>query len=102
MVPRRSSWPSDARSGPQNVVDRSIEKLKQTDVYVGIFAKQYGEVTAREYRAACELGKPRFVYVRDKGAERDAELQRFLRFRMRRSRAWRWRGSRPMLHDSSH
>ena len=75
------AWVYEKRSGarPGDVVETSLREVEAADVYVGLFWLKYGAVTAQEYLHARSLGKPCFVYVRDRGVEREQELEDFLR-----------------------
>lgn len=68
----------DAGSRPDSVEETSLAEVEAADVYVGIFAEKYGAVTVQEFEHARALGKPCFVYVRDRHAAREPELSAFL------------------------
>lgn len=74
------AWVYEANAGarPAGVVETSLREVEAADIYVGLFWQSYGEVTVQEYRHARALGKPAFVYVRDRDCTRDTELQDFL------------------------
>lgn len=72
-------YETEAGARPEGIVEASLNEVDACDVYVGLFAKQYGRVTAEEYRHARKQGKPCFIYIRDKGSEREEELESFLR-----------------------
>src|SRR4051812_35550223 len=42
----------DGGARPENVVKASLAEVERTDLFVGIFWQQFGEVTAEEYRLA--------------------------------------------------
>lgn len=69
---------SDSRAQPENVVTTSLEELERCDLYVGLFERKFGEVTAKEFLHARKKAKPCFIYIRDKDAEREPELEAFL------------------------
>ena len=71
-------YESDAGARPGGVEQTCIEELAQVDVVVVLFHQRYGPVTITEFRKARELGKPLFVYIRDKDASRDKALVDFL------------------------
>jgi hypothetical protein len=63
------SWPA----GPQPPIDAVREKVSECDVYIGILAWRYGSRTPDnisyieyEYDLACNLNKPRLLFLRDK------------------------------------
>jgi len=72
-------YEADAGARPEGVRDTSFEKVKQADIYLGLFWKDYGHVTIEEYLRARNLGKPCFIYVRDRNIQRDPALEDFLR-----------------------
>jgi NACHT-associated inactive restriction endonuclease/uncharacterized protein DUF4062/WD40 domain-containing protein/pentapeptide repeat protein/NACHT domain-containing protein len=69
----------DDGARPENVVETSLKEVERADVYVGVFWQRYGEVTVEEYRLARRLGKPCFVYVRDRELVREPALEAFLK-----------------------
>ena len=68
-----------AGARPGSVVATSLEEVDRSEVYVGVFWKRYGPVTIDEYRRARNQDKPCFVYVRDRLAPRDPDLEKFLK-----------------------
>lgn len=74
------AWVYEAHAGarPESVVETSLHEVETTDIYVGLFCEKYGEVTVQEYRHARTLGKPCFVYIRDKDLQREKVLEDFL------------------------
>lgn len=74
------AWVYEAHAGarPADVVDTSLREVEAADIYVGLFWQRYGDVTVQEYRHARALGKPCFVYIRDKDIEREKALEGFL------------------------
>jgi predicted NACHT family NTPase len=75
------AWVYEARAGarPDDVVLASLSEVEAADIYVGLFWREYGDVTAKEYRHARALHKPCFVYIRDKDLARDGSLEEFFR-----------------------
>jgi predicted NACHT family NTPase len=71
-------YEESAGASPETVVTTSLREVEAADLYVGLFWRKYGEVTVEEYRHARKSGKPCFVYIRDRGIDRDPELQAFL------------------------
>src|SRR5881275_524192 len=72
-------YEADAGARPDGVVETSLRGVDEADVYVGLFWEKHGDVTAQEYRYARQLGKPCFVYIRDKDLPRDRPLEDFLK-----------------------
>ncbi len=75
-----SAWvfENDAGAQPESVVDTSLQKVDEADVYVGLFWKDFGPVTIDEFRRARDGRKPCFVYLRDRNFLRDPRLEEFL------------------------
>ncbi len=75
------AWVYEANAGakPESIVETSLREVEAADIYVGLFWKQYGEVTAQEYLHARTLGKPCFVYIRDQNAKREDNLDSLLK-----------------------
>ena len=75
------AWVYEAHAGarPEAIVEASLQEVEAADIYVGLFWQKYGDVTVREFRHARSLGRPCFVYIRDRDAERDEVLEDFLR-----------------------
>lgn len=76
-----NGWLYETQAGarPETVVATSLREVEESDLYIGLFEAQYGQVTIDEFRRARELGKPCFVYIRDKDRQRDEQLEAFLR-----------------------
>jgi len=72
-------YEKDVGASPLGVEDTSLFEVEQSDVYVGLFWKEYGEITIKEYRQARDLRKPCFVYIRDKDVARQPLLDNFLK-----------------------
>ncbi len=74
------AWVYEDAAGakPGNIVETSLQQVEAADIYIGLFWEKYGQITVDEYRYARSLGKPCFVYVRDKNLEREPELSKFL------------------------
>lgn len=74
------AWVYEAHAGarPEGVVGTSLREVAVADIYVGLFGEKYGEVTVQEYRHARALRKPCFIYIRDKGMQREKALESFL------------------------
>ena len=75
------AWVYEAHAGarPEGVVETSLDGVEAADIYLGLFWQKYGEVTVQEYRHARALGRPCFVYIRDKDLQREKALEDFLR-----------------------
>lgn len=73
-------WVYETAAGarPSNIEQTCLGEVANADVIVVLFHQNYGGVTISEFRQARELGKPLFVYIRDKEAQRDQQLKEFL------------------------
>lgn len=63
---------------PDTIAHASLSEVQESDVYVGLFWRQYGHITTLEYHHARKLKKPCFLYIRGKNTQRDQELEDFL------------------------
>jgi predicted NACHT family NTPase len=74
------AWIYEAHAGarPGTVEETSLIEVEASDIYVGLFWEKYGEVTVKEYERARDLGRPCFVYIRDRNAQREPALEEFL------------------------
>jgi predicted NACHT family NTPase len=74
------AWVYEEQAGarPETAEETSLNNVEDTDIYIGLFGVRYGAVTVQEYRRARELNKPCFIYIRDKGVQREKELEDFL------------------------
>lgn len=72
-------YENDAGAQPETVVETSLRELRDADVCAAIFWKRYPKVTTQEFKEARTLGKPCLVYVREKDASREPELDTFLK-----------------------
>jgi uncharacterized protein YjbI with pentapeptide repeats len=72
-------YEKEAGASPESVEHTSLLEVESSDIYVGLFWKEYGEVTINEYRHARDLHKPCLAYIRDKDIERDPLLEEFFR-----------------------
>src|SRR5580704_16336377 len=60
-------------AGPQAPVEKSLEEVANSDLFVGIYAHRYGfvptdhqvSITELEYKEALRLGKPVFAFLID-------------------------------------
>jgi len=59
------------------VLDASLKAVRDCDVYVGIFGREYSELTIREYQEAVRFRKPCLTYVK-KLRKRDEKLANFI------------------------
>jgi hypothetical protein len=71
-------YETGAGARPESTLETSLKEVEAADIYVGLFWKELGEITAREYLRAVSLRKPIFVYIRDKERVRSPELEAFL------------------------
>ena len=69
----------DAGARPDSVTDTSLKTVDKADIYLGLFDRDYGEVTIQEFHRARELGKPCFIYIRGQNTQREQRLAEFLR-----------------------
>jgi hypothetical protein len=72
-------YESDVRLGQEDIVKTCLRELELCDIYVGVFWREFGQVTVDEFRYALALGKIRLVYVLDEHLTRDPQLEAFLR-----------------------
>jgi predicted NACHT family NTPase/WD40 repeat protein len=74
------AWVYEAHAGarPDSVLGTSLREVDATDIYLGLFWRKYGEIAVEEYLHARALGKPCFVYIRDKDIQREEALEDFL------------------------
>lgn len=75
------AWVYESQAGarPESVEETSLKEVEASDIYVGLFWEKCGPVTIQEYQRARELGKPCFIYIRDKDISREQALEDFLR-----------------------
>lgn len=69
---------ADIGARPDTVAHTSLSEVQKSDVYVGLFGREYGDITILEYYHARKLGKPCFIYIRDTNLQRDQALEDFL------------------------
>ena len=70
---------TDAHASTNSIRHVYLEALDSSDLYIGVFWKEYGEWTIDEFRRATELGIPRHIYVKNVDAhQRDPQLIKFL------------------------
>ena len=70
---------SDAGARPETIQETYLRELRDSDFYIGIFWKGYGEYTIDEYAEACKIDIPCFIYEkRTELEERNPRLQAFL------------------------
>ena len=71
-------YESGAGARPDSIEEASLSQVEATDIYLGIFDTTFGPVTIEEFRHARRLNKPCLVYIRDRDAQREPKLERFL------------------------
>ena len=77
-IPFLSCTPLENRGAdPIGVVEASIKAVEKSDIYVGIFGREYSETTIEEYKKAVERRLPCFTYVRI-ARRRDPQLSKFI------------------------
>ena len=69
----------DAGARPDPVTEMFLDEVELSDVFVALFSEKLGEITAKEFQHARSVGKPCFVYVRDKDKKRDRALDEWLK-----------------------
>ena len=60
-----------------NVRESSLKAVRDSDVYIGVFGREYSETTIQEYREAIKCKKPCLIYVK-KVKTRDSRLSKFI------------------------
>jgi hypothetical protein len=61
----------------RDVLEASLRAVRHSDIYVGVFGREYSETTVKEYREAVKYRKPCLTYVK-KAKQRDSRLQKFI------------------------
>ena len=61
----------------RGVLEASLRAVRNSDVYVGIFGREYSEITMKEYKEAVRNRKPCLTYVK-KVRRRDKKLTKFI------------------------
>ncbi|MCJ7559260.1 DUF4062 domain-containing protein [Candidatus Bathyarchaeota archaeon] len=67
----------DTGADPSTVLDASLRAVRNSDLYVGVFGREYSEITIREYREAVKFRKPCLTYVKNL-RKRDERLAQFI------------------------
>jgi hypothetical protein len=70
-------YEQDDSGADANIIDRSLDEIARSHVYLVVFSESLGEGTLQEYDYACSLGISKLIYVR-REAKRQEELSRFL------------------------
>lgn len=60
-----------------NIVEASVKAVRDSDIYVGIFGKEYSETVIKEYKEAVRCRKPCLTYVK-KVEKREEKLSKFI------------------------
>ena len=64
---------------PKAVEAKILEEVRKSDIYLGIFWKNYSEPTVKEFYEARDNGKPTYIYVKDaKGPRMQKKLKEFI------------------------
>jgi tetratricopeptide (TPR) repeat protein len=71
-------YEDDAEASDKSIRDVYLNTLRKCDLYIGLFAGEYGKYTIDEFEHATLWGIDRHIYVKQ-GVERDPDLQAFLR-----------------------
>jgi len=61
----------------RDVLEASLRAVRNSDVYVGVFGREYSEITIKEYKEAVRNRKPCLTYVK-KATRRDEKLTKFI------------------------
>ena len=61
----------------RGVVEASITAVRNCDIYIGIFGREYSEITIKEYKEAVKQRKQCLTYVK-RVKERDERLTKFI------------------------
>jgi len=61
----------------RDVLEASLRAVRNSDVYVGVFGREYSEITIKEYKEAVRNRKPCLTYVK-KATRRDEKLTEFI------------------------
>jgi len=64
-------------ANPATTLQASLEGVRESDIYVGIFGDKFSEITKIEYEEAVKLKMPCFIYVR-KNSQREEALDDFI------------------------
>jgi hypothetical protein len=62
---------------PTDVVDASLRAVEKSDIYVGIFGREYSETVIKEYQKAVEGRLPCFTYLKT-ARRRDPRVSEFV------------------------
>jgi hypothetical protein len=77
-IPFLACTPLENRGAdPTDVVEASIKAVEKSDIYIGIFGREYSDTTIKEYQKAVERRLPCFTYVRIV-RRRDQKLSDFI------------------------
>lgn len=68
----------DRGADPYSVSEASIKALQESDIYVGVFGREYSDTTFLEYQEAIKNKKPCFAYIK-RVRYRDDRLSAFLK-----------------------
>ena len=60
-----------------SVTEASLKAVRESDVYVGIFGRQYSPTTILEYQEAMKQRKPCLAYIK-RARQRDKRLEKFI------------------------
>jgi hypothetical protein len=81
-VVRLKPWiyEDDAYASDESIQQLYRRYLQESELYIGIFGKKYGEYTIDEFNVATDWGLTRHIYVQvlTEGEEREPELKDFL------------------------
>ncbi len=61
----------------RDVLEASLKAVRNSDIYVGVFGREYSEIAMKEYKEAVRYRKPCLTYVK-KVKRRDQKLTKFI------------------------
>lgn len=61
----------------RDVLEASLRAVRNSDIYVGVFGREYSEITMKEYKEAVRYRKPCLTYVKEV-RRRDKKLIKFI------------------------
>jgi hypothetical protein len=68
----------DKGADASSVKEVSLKGVRDSDIYVGVFGKEYSEITLLEYEEAVKYRKPCLVYVKNV-RQRDPRIEKFIK-----------------------
>ncbi|MEI2398478.1 pentapeptide repeat-containing protein [Paenibacillus phytohabitans] len=65
---------ADEGAAPESVIETSIHQIEASDIFIGLFWKEYNELSGKNLHYARHSNKPCFIYIRDKASSREPDL----------------------------